>query len=76
VVGGQRRRPAKSGDMSAWPGRRCRQHGCGASLHHHAADGRIMIVEPNREGARVRRATASKLQFRAKTALVLPQDAA
>ena len=50
----------------------------GAELHYiiNAADGRIMVVEPNREGARVRKGDGVKLQFRAEDCVVLPQDAA
>jgi hypothetical protein len=35
-----------------------------------------MVVEPNREGARVRKGDGVKLQFRAEDCVVLPQDAA
>jgi putative spermidine/putrescine transport system ATP-binding protein/putrescine transport system ATP-binding protein len=49
----------------------------GAELHYiiDAADGRLMVVEPNREGARVRKGDNVSVQFRAQDCVVLPHNA-
>jgi len=48
----------------------------GAELHYiiNAADGRMMVVEPNRAGAQVRKGDSVNLQFRAEDCVVLQQD--
>jgi ABC-type Fe3+/spermidine/putrescine transport system ATPase subunit len=48
----------------------------GAELHYiiDGAEGRIMVVEPNRDGPRVRKGDHVCLLFRAEDCLILPQD--
>ena len=66
----------KSGD-NVLPGQVVDVVNMGAELHYiiDAADGRIMVVEPNRQGARVRKGDRIAVQFRAEDCVVLPQDA-
>lgn len=77
AVTGAEAAAGKSGD-NVLPGQVVDVVNMGAELHYivNAADGRIMVVEPNREGARVRKGDGVKLQFRAEDCVVLPQDAA
>jgi hypothetical protein len=48
----------------------------GAELHYivDATEGRMMVVEPNRAGPRVRKGDRVLLLFRAEDCVVLPQD--
>jgi putative spermidine/putrescine transport system ATP-binding protein/putrescine transport system ATP-binding protein len=66
----------KSGD-NLLPGQVVDVVNMGAELHYiiDAADGRLMVVEPNREGARVRKGDNVSVQFRAQDCVVLPQNA-
>jgi len=65
----------KSGD-NLLPGQVVDVVNLGAELHYiiNGADGRIMVVEPNRDGPRVRKGDHVCLLFRAEDCLVLPQD--
>jgi len=66
----------KSGD-NVLPGQVVDVVNMGAELHYiiDAADGRIMVVEPNREGARVHKGDRVAIQFRTEDCVVLPRDA-
>jgi len=65
----------KSGD-NLLPGQVVDVVNMGAELHYiiNGADGRVMVVEPNRDGPRVRKGDRVCLQFRAEDCVVLPQD--
>ena len=76
AVAGAEATTGKSGD-NLLPGQVVDVVNMGAELHYivNAADGRVMVVEPNRDGPRVRKGDAVNLQFRAEDCVVLSQDA-
>ena len=75
AVAGAEATAGKSGD-NLLPGRVVDVVNMGAELHYiiNGADGRVMVVEPNREGPRVHKGDGVNLQFRAEDCVVLQQD--
>jgi ABC-type Fe3+/spermidine/putrescine transport system ATPase subunit len=76
AIMGPEARADKSGD-NLLPGQVADVLNMGAELHYivDGAEGRLMVVEPNRDGPRVRKGERVCLLFRAEDCVVLPQDA-
>jgi putative spermidine/putrescine transport system ATP-binding protein/putrescine transport system ATP-binding protein len=76
AVTGPEARADKAGD-NLLPGQVVDVVNMGAELQYivEGAEGRVMVVEPNREGPRVRKGERVCLLFHAEDCLVMPQDA-
>ena len=77
MVAGAESRAERAGD-NVLPGRIADVVNMGAEIHYivDGADGRLMVVEPNRQGPRARAGDQVLLQFNAEDCMVLPQAVA